>query len=187
MDQVDRHIGRNIGILAQMIHEISQQHTLDEASGGALSCNQLKILKAVAYGDAITVADLARLLHVSGAAASKNIERLVQLKMLARRRLPADRRRFRLELRPTGSELLDRYDRIGAAKVAHLMEHFDAAEKVVLLDCLRRVIRFSLADVRGAEMVCLQRSDHCDEDCVLKDSRHFCHAQKEVGTHVQPS
>ena len=187
MDQIDQHIGRHIGILAQMIHEIGQRRTLEEASDGELSANQLKILKAVAYEDAVTVADLAHLLRVSGAAASKNIECLVRRKMLSRHRLPDDRRRFRLVLRPAGREFLARYDSIGAAKVAHLMENFDAAEKSVLLECLRRVIRFSLADVPGAEMVCLQRSDHCDEDCVLKDRRHFCHAQKEVGSHVQPS
>lgn len=187
MGLIDRHVGENIRILAQVISEVCQHHTLEEASAGSLSTNQLKILKIADHRSDCTVADIARLLHVSSAAASKNIERLVRMDMVFRQRLPDDRRRFNLELRPAGRALLKRYDEIGAGKLAKLMDHFDPAEKEVLLDLLRRVIRFTLADEQDAEMVCLQCAGRCGDDCVLTDSQGSCQALKEVGDHVQPS
>ena len=63
MSQIDQHVGQNIRILAQVVQEVCQHHTLEEASGGALTVNQLKILKIVDHGGAVAVADIARLLE----------------------------------------------------------------------------------------------------------------------------
>jgi len=187
MDRIDQLVGQNIRILAQVISEICQHHTLVEASDGVVTDNQLQILKILKHHSDFAVGEIARLLRISGAAASKNIERLVQLDMVSRQRLAGDRRRFHLELLPAGRGLLDRYDRIGAAKLEKLMDHFDAAEKEQLLDLLQRVIRFTLADEKDAEMVCLQCAGSCGDDCVLNDSQGACYAPKEIGDHVQPS
>ncbi len=187
MDRVDQQVGQNIRILAQVITEICQHHTLEEASEGVVTDNQLKILKILKHHSDFAVGEIGRLLRISSAAASKNIERLVQLEMVSRQRLADDRRRFHLELLPSGIELLDRYDQISSAKLQNLMNHFETAEKEVLLDLLRRVIRFTLADEKDAELVCLQCAGRCGEDCVLDESQGSCHAPKEVDDHVQPS
>lgn len=177
MSELDRQLGQNLSILAQVFADICQAHTLEEASEGAISSNQFKILKIVANRSDFAVSEIGRLLHVSAAAASKNIERLVQMGMVSRTPLPGDRRRIHLEILPEGQNMLDRYDEIASGKLERLLSHFEPAEKKTLLDLLRRVITFTLADERDAEVVCLQCAGDCGEECVISQSQGSCYAK----------
>jgi DNA-binding MarR family transcriptional regulator len=177
MSSIDRPLGQNISILAQVIADVCQPHTLDQASNGALSSNQYKVLKIVANRQDFAVGEIARMLHVSPAAASKIIERLVQMGMVSRSPLPGDRRRIHLELLGEGKVLLHRYDTIAEGKLGTMLSHFEEGEKEVLLDLLRRVIQHILADERDAELVCLQCAGECGEECVISQSQGTCSAK----------
>jgi DNA-binding MarR family transcriptional regulator len=192
MNQIDRQVGQNISILAHIVADVCEGHTLDEASEGSLTVNQFKILKILAHQSDFAVGEIARLLQISSAAASKNIERMVQLGLVARTPLAGDRRRLHLELLPPARGLLGRYDEISATKLQRLLSNFSGDEKQALLGLLRRVIQFTLADERDAELVCLQCAGNCGSDCVIKVSQGSCYAHTnpslhQEGAHAQSS
>jgi DNA-binding MarR family transcriptional regulator len=192
MNQIDRQVGQNISILAHIVADVCEGHTLADASEGLLSGNQFKILKILAHQSDFAVSEIARLLQVSSAAASKNIERLVKLGLVSRQPLADDRRRLHLTLMPNAVALLARYDQISADKLSRLLSNFEPGEKETLRDLLRRVIQFTLADERDAELVCLQCAGNCGTECVIKTSQGSCYAHSnpsshQEGTHAQSS
>ncbi|HOX27010.1 MAG TPA: MarR family transcriptional regulator [Candidatus Krumholzibacteria bacterium] len=167
MARLDRHVSQNIGILAQVVADICQRSTLDEACGGTLSRNQFTILRILTARREVTIGRIARILGVSNAAASKNVDRLVRLGFVDRLATPGDRRRFAIALLPAGRAIVAGYDRIMAEKQSRLLENFTIEEKETLLDLLRRVIQHTLADDQDVDLVCFQCAGECGDECVL--------------------
>lgn len=180
MSTLDQQVGAQITILAQVIADVCQQHTLDEASDGEISRNQFRILKIANNGNDLPASEIARIIQISTAAASKNIDRLVALGLITREPVPADRRRHRLTLTDAGHGLLQRYDDISATKLHSMLSNFTDDEKTALTGLLQRVLRFTLADERDAELVCLQCGGTCGEECVLKDCSGSCYSPNNL-------
>ena len=174
MGNLDKELSENIRIMAMVVGDICHRSTLQKASPVDLTRNQFTILKVLSTDGDFQISDLARLLDISNAAISKNIDRLEQLAMVARQAKPDDRRSLELILLEEGFEVLNEFDRILGEKQKHLMEQFSDQEKVSLLDMMKRVITFTLAGEQDTEVICLQCRGNCGDSCVIESCKGLC-------------
>jgi DNA-binding MarR family transcriptional regulator len=185
MNRLDRSLAENIRIMALVVSEICQRSTLAAASESRLTSNQFTILKVLAGDQDFQISDLARLMDISPAAVSKNIDRLEQLNLVARRTHPEDRRSLELVLLGDGLAVLDRFDGILAGKQEQLLDQFDEAEKEILVDLLRRVITYTLSAEQNTELICLQCGGNCGDNCVVESTLGPC-SIKNKAREIQP-
>ena len=174
MNRLDISLSENIRIMALVVTEIYLRSTLKMATGSQLTTNQFTILRALSSGQNFQLTGLARLLDISNAAVSKNIDRLEHLELVARRAHPGDRRSLELVLLEDGRNVLDRFDGILTEKQKHLVEHFSDQEKELLIDMLRRIITSTLSEEQNTELICLQCGGNCGDNCVVETTAGPC-------------
>ena len=174
MAKLDRELSENIRIMAMVVGDICHRSTLQKASPINLTRNQYTILKILSTEGDFQISDLAKLLDISNAAISKNIDRLEQLGLVARQTKPDDRRSLELILLDKGLGILNEFDRILGEKQKHLMEQFSLQEKENLLDMVKRVIIFTLAGEQNTEVICLQCGGNCGDSCVIESCKGLC-------------
>jgi len=178
MTTLDRVLGENLTILAQLVCDVGQRHALAQASDDSLSRNQFAILKVLCTEPTIKVGELARLLNISCAAASKNVDRLHHLDLVERLAKPEDRRGLDVVLLPRGRAVVEEYGRIAEVTQAAQFAHFAPEEKEQLLVCLRRIIRATLAQESSPDMICLLCEGHGAATCAVRESKGIClHAE----------
>jgi len=174
MSDLDQELSVNIRIMAQVIGDICHRSTLQLASPIHLTLNQFSILRILTTDGDFQISALAKLLDISSAAVSKNIDRLEQLSLVARQTKPEDRRSLEIILLEDGLEVLQEFDRILGEKQEHLMDQFSRQEKEDLLDLMKRVIRFTLAEEQDTDLICLQCGGKCGDSCVIESCKGLC-------------
>lgn len=174
MEKLDKTLGENLRIMALVIADICHRSTLNMACPIHLTRNQFTILKILATDGNFQISDLAKLLDISNAATSKNIDRLEQLGLVARQAKPEDRRSFEIVLLDDGREIVREYERILDFKQQHVIDQFTQEEKTALLDMIRRIIRFTLAEEQDTDVICLQCGGNCGDSCVIEFSKGTC-------------
>ena len=174
MSGIDAILRENIRIMAQVITEVCQRSTRKQVCADPLSRNQFYILKILATSGAFLISELAAILDISPAAASKNIERLEQLGLVGRQLRPDDRRSHEIRILEPGRQIVAKFDQVTAQKQAPLLAQFTEEEKILLLDLLRRIVRFTVAADQKTDLICLQCGGHCGDDCVVNSSRGPC-------------
>ncbi len=174
MTSLDRELGQNIKIMAQVIGDICHRSTLASATPINLTSNQFTILQILSTGGEFQISDLARLLDISNAAISKNIDRLEHLNLVVRQTKPGDRRSLDIILLGEGFNILRNYDQIHATKQELLLEQFSDPEKMALLDLVKKVVIYTLAGEQDTELLCLQCGGSCGENCVIESCKGLC-------------
>lgn len=174
MENLDRTLRENIRIMAQVITEVCQRNTRHEVTDQPLSRNQFYILNILAKSGPFPISELARILDISAAAASKNMDRLEKLGYVGRSVHKTDRRSTEIKLLPPGRALIDEFDRVTDQKQRPMMENFTEEEKILLLDMLRRIVRYTLADQHRSDLICLQCGSTCGNDCAVTDLAGDC-------------
>jgi len=174
MGSLDRELSENIRIMSQVIGDICHRSTLQMASPINLTRNQFTILRILSTDGDFQISDLARLLDISSAAVSKNIDRLEHVGLAARQAKPEDRRSLEIILLEDGLAILREFDRILGEKQKHLMDQFSRREKEDLLNLVKRVIIFTLAEEQDTEVICLQCGGNCGDSCVIESCKGLC-------------
>ena len=174
MSDIDRILRENIRITAQVITEVCQRNTRKHVCDPPLSRNQYYLLNILATSGHFLISDLARILDIIPAAASKNIDRLEQMKLVERRAMPEDRRSMEVCLLPTGRAIVEEFDRITAEKQVPLMAQFTHEEKEVLLDLLKRIVKYTVNENQNTELICLQCGGACGDTCAVDDGTGPC-------------
>lgn len=171
MDRLDTSLSENIRILAQVIHETCQGNTRRDACPYPLTRNQLSILRMLAFTGDMQILEIARTLEISNAAVSKNIDRLEEWGLVSRGSCPQDRRCSEVKLNDQGRSVVSAYDSLLDRKQQSLMDQFTREEKFLLLDFVRRVIRFTLAAELDASTVCPRCGGRGGNDCLVCNSK----------------
>ena len=174
MSELDSVLQENIRIMAQVVTEICQRNTRKQASDIPLSRNQCYILKILATSGEFLISELARILDMSPAAASKNIDRLEQLGLVVRQAHSGDRRSLEVKLQDKGRQIVEEVTQITVRKMGPLMAQFSEAEKTQLLGYLQRVVKYTLADENNTDLICLQCGGRCGDECVVQAGRGAC-------------
>lgn len=174
MSEIDGILRENIRIMAQVITEVCQRSTRKLVCPSPLSRNQYYILNILATSGEFLISDLARILDISPAAVSKNIDRMEQLNLVQRRARPGDRRSLEVFLLPEGKAIVDEFNRVTEKKQRPLMAQFTSEEKIVLLDLLQRIVKFTVDPEHKTELICLQCGGACGPNCVVEGGAGPC-------------
>jgi DNA-binding MarR family transcriptional regulator len=176
----------NAHIFSSVIRELMKRY-LREAGNGEITYSQLRLLKLVALARAETVRDVAALLGISSAAASKTVDKLVRRGVLRRDAEPGDRRVTRLSLTETGEELLESYDDAWAGAMREIFNQFSSEDVRRTTDLLALLSTHIVHEGPfPGEDYCFRCGIYFPEHCLLRDlSRRTCYYhryRRENGT-----
>lgn len=182
-DKTTRQIAEYSRILTQLLSDVQELNYLAEQTKGLLSKTQLKVLKILSVSGQYTVSEIADVLHFSRAAASKNIEKLVRLKLVKRRITRRDRRVLEVSLTAAGQEIVDRFDKWRRRRQYKALDHFSRIQKDKLLELLKIYVHYSLACEKNIEIICLQCNDSIAELCLLDGDKELCRLCERLNKH----
>lgn len=158
----------SVRVFSQGVRIVVEEPLLGKLVGGRLTFPQYKLLRLVAGTDGHSIGEVATILGVSSAAASKGVDKLVRRKLLRRTEGKLDRRAMHLSLTRLGQRAVTSYERTRDAKMLGVFEATPAAvlrRAIALLDGLSA----SLVD-HGAdpEDLCLQCGIYFPDKCVVR-------------------
>lgn len=143
-------------VFSKAVSSLVEDGILQGSGDRRLTAAQVTVLKLIHHSGSRTLSELAELLDVSAAAASKSVDRLARRKLLARREAKTDRRLTELTLTRLGRDVLKRYESSKTDLLARAFEQFTPEE----LESAAQVIdRLSAALLRGSgksEAICLR-------------------------------
>lgn len=158
-------------VFSRALINIVEEEALHEATQAPLTPTQVTALKLVAQADAKTLGDLAALLGVSNAAASKLVDRLVRRDLLMRRQGRLDRREMSLSLTTSGHDLLARYEALKTVMLTRTFEEFSPEELRRAAGLLTKLSTIILRQSRRPEEPCLQCYMYARQGCVARGVR----------------
>lgn len=177
-------LARYCHIFSSAVHEVLEAQLLREVCRQPLSVSQLHLLKLIALNGLHQVGEAAEFLGVSAPAATKNIEKLVQLGLLRRRPSRRDRRVQLLAVTARGRQLVERYERHKDECLRRVLDGFADQEVEQFTQLLRRfaVGLFSARPVEGG--FCLRCAAHIEKDCPVGQLQGGCPYERQRRTHV---
>lgn len=166
----------NAHIFSSVIRELMKRY-LHETGNGEITYSQLRLLKLVGLARAETVRDVAALLGISSAAASKTVDRLVRHGVLRRDEEPGDRRVTRLSLTDSGEELLESYDDAWTGAMREIFDQFSREDVRRTADLLALLSTHIVHEGPfPGEDYCFRCGIYFPEHCLLRDlSRRTCY------------
>ena len=167
-------IAENTLILSQIIQNICEKNCLKQSSPDFLTKTQFTILKILCATGSCSVSELANVLHISRAAASKNIEILVKNKFVSRKVIKEDRRTVVIELLNGGISVIKKYDSLRLENQERILKKFSANEKKEFAKLLDKYILLYLENETNADLICLQCDGRIGEECSLGKHKSNC-------------
>ena len=131
------------------------------------------------------VGGVADFLGVSAPAATKNVDKLERLGLVARQPAVGDRRALLITVLPAGRRLVEDYERVKATRVDAMLASFAAEEVAVFSELLER-FSVSLLERGSAEQtMCLRCSAYIKSGCPVGAVRGGCPYIRIRGHHVR--
>jgi len=172
---------RNLHIFSSIVREILELRPLQDASGVSMTLSQLNFLRAAALDGERQVGEVAGLLGVSAAAATKSIDKLERLGLVARNPSKGDRRATLLTVSSKGKRLLHKYEGLKAERLDPALEEFTDQELDRMTLLLERLSLSLLgADYSGNEF-CLRCGAYIEESCWVGERGGGCPYQRAFG------
>ena len=172
-------------IFAAAVQEILELKLLKEVSADPLTLSQFHLLKLISLNGRHQVGEVADFLGVSAPAASKNIDKLERLGLLARAQSQGDRRATLLSSSRKGRQLVERYEARKAQRLTPVLESFTTKD---LRQLSRLLERFSLALIDSEETedgLCFRCSAYFDDNCPVTRLHEACPYQKVRQSRVE--
>ncbi len=165
-------------IFASAVRDLLELKILREVTDAPLTLPQFHLLKLISLNGSHQVGEVAQFLGVSPPAATKNIDKLEGLGLVARSRSTADRRATLLASSRKGRQLVKRYEALKEERLEPILDGFSEKE---LAQFSRLLERFSLLLIKqedSGEGLCLRCSAYYDEACPVNHLRDGCPYQK---------
>jgi DNA-binding MarR family transcriptional regulator len=140
---------------------------LEELTGNALTFAQLKLLRLVARRGTLSVSDVAAVLGVSTAAASKAVDRLVRSGYLNRAASPDDRRALRVTVTGEAGALLAAYEHSTAESLIGRLGDTPPSALRRLADELSRLA--AAIGTKAGDGMCFRCGIYFRDRCLLRD------------------
>jgi len=161
-------------VLRSLLREFLEEDFLGQVCEHRLTRSQFCFLKLIAANSELQVGELARSIGVSAAAASKNLDKLERLGLVARGVSSEDRRAILLSASPEGLRLVRDYERHKAAQLAPVIETLGAEKTGQLCDLLEEVCSGMLTRVENPRETCLRCAGYYRPDCVFEKYQGEC-------------
>ena len=170
----DSLIDEKMRILANLTRHFLESLYLPHASNHELTQLQLFILKIVQSSGAATGSQVARLLGITRAAASQNIEYLVNKNLVIRQEGIYDRRSKMIILTNEGQKAIEKFDQICQYNRQFILSTFSEEEKDQLNKLLNKYIINSLEIDKNLALYCLECGKEYDKGCPIKKHTKIC-------------
>jgi len=174
ISDADRNLSELLRILSFIVTDICEQQFMEEASSIPLSKNQHYILKMLANSSPFNLSDLANILSVSNAAIGKNIDKLVQFKLVTRKFSKKDRRTAEISITQNGKDIVEEYIKLKIEKQVEIFNKYTLKEKKEFSNYLRSFIGNTLHEDMDTDILCLQCDGFCGDDCIIKEVNGTC-------------
>jgi len=165
-------------IFASAMRDLLELKVLRDVTDAPLTLSQFHLLKLISLNGTHQVGDVAQFLGVSAPAATKNIDKLERLGLVARRSSTEDRRATLLASSPKGRRLVQRYDALKTERLEPVLEGFSEQELAQLARLLERFSLRLIGQEDGGEGLCLRCSAHFQDVCPVNHLRDGCPYQK---------
>lgn len=161
-------------IFSSAVREILESRYLDAVSKHPLTLPQFHLLKLIGLNGQHQVGEVAEFLGVSAPAASKNIDRLESLGLVARAPCEEDRRATLLSASPKGRDLIRRYEEVKERRLAPVLAKFESAEIDRLSDLLERFSVLLFEHEKAGDSFCLRCAAYCRVGCPIGEVLGHC-------------
>lgn len=174
IDKIDRNLSEMLRISSFIVTDICERQFMMEATSIPLSQNHYYILKMLDSTEPFNLSKMAKILSVSNAAIGKNIDKLVQYKLVTRRFTKTDRRSAKIAITQKGQDILQKYQQLKIEKQVEIFKRFSKADKKKFTDYLRSFVQNTLHEDMDTDILCLQCNGFCGENCVVKQKMGTC-------------
>ena len=165
---------RNAHIFSRLVRRIFEEGYLNRATRGAVTFDQLNILKFLALPGTHFVKDVSIFLNASFAAASKAVTRLEKKGVVRTARCGHDRRAQQIEVTAKGHSLIRRYERLKASRVKGMLRGCDSG---AISRGLEGGIAMLLKDRPMAGNPCLGCGAYYAKSCVARAHGQKCRCE----------
>ena len=165
-------------IFASAVRDLLEVKVLRAVTDDPLTLPQFHLLKLISLNGTHQVGEVAQFLGVSPPAATKNIDKLERLGLVARSPSTDDRRATLLASSAKGRRLVKSYDALKEERLEPVLDSFSKEE---LGQFTRLLERFSLQLIRQEDSgkgLCLRCSAYYDDVCPVNHLRDGCPYQK---------
>ncbi|MFH1566364.1 MAG: MarR family transcriptional regulator [Gemmatimonadota bacterium] len=161
-------------VFASTVQEIMGEKYLRETAEGEVSLPQFELLRLIERNGNHQVRQIASFMGVSQAAASKNVDKLVRLGLVARVVQESDRRAVSLSLTSRGRNIIRRYEALKAEKLTRVLGGFSDAEVEAISLGLQKVAHRILAEEGDSHTICMKCSAYYVDHCPLRGVTEGC-------------
>ena len=148
--------------------EAAEAQLWREVGNRQLSIQQVKLLRLVRNSGTHTVGDIAALLGISNAAASKAVDKLVKLMLLRRGESEADRRAIHLSLTSAGRRALGIYEEAIQSRLTKILAPHSTEELERIIEMLDRLSVEIVRHDAGPDPLCVQCGIYFADKCILR-------------------
>ncbi len=174
ISDADRNLSELLRISSFIVTDICEQQFMEDATTIPLSKNQFYILKILSNSSPFNLSDLAKILSVSNAAIGKNIDKLVQYKLVRRRFRRKDRRTAKVSITQEGQEIVKNYNDLKIEKQVEIFKKFSKKDKKNFTNYLKLFIQNTLHEDMDTDILCLQCNGFCGENCIVEETNGTC-------------
>jgi DNA-binding MarR family transcriptional regulator len=171
--EIYRHFLHHTHIFASTVREILEEKYLRQTTSLEVTVPQFNLLKLIAHNGNHQVGELATFLGVSQAAASKNVDKLVRLKLVTREIQQNDRRAASLSLTHKGKTIIQKYEALKEEKLRQVLGNLSTAELDTLMQGLEKVAHLILQQELDRSK-CMRCNAYYMGACALKSLCGAC-------------
>jgi DNA-binding MarR family transcriptional regulator len=165
-------------IFASAVRDLLELKVLREATADPLTLPQFHLLKLISLNGSHQVGEVAQFLGVSPPAATKNIDKLEGLGLVARSPSTDDRRATLLASSRKGRALVKRYETLKEKRLEPVLDGFSEKELDQMTQLLERFSLRLISQEDTGEGLCMRCSAYYDEACPVNHLRNGCPYQK---------
>lgn len=147
---------------------------LSKADLTPLTENQFSILNILKIAGPLLVSEVANLMQLTRAAASKNIDKLVTQKLVARKIVAKDRRTVNVSLLKSGEIIVDKFEENRIKKQNVALNSLSSKERVQLRELLVKYVNQCLAQEDDLGQICLECRGSLVNRCILENHNIEC-------------
>lgn len=174
ISKTDRNLSELLRISSFIVNEICEKQFMEDATILQLSKNQFYILKMLSNSSPFNLSDLAKILSVSNAAIGKNIDKLVQYKLVRKRFRKIDRRTAKVSITQEGQKIVENYNDLKIEKQVEVFKKFSKKDKEKFTNYLKSFVQNTLHEDMDTDILCLQCNGSCGENCIVKETKGTC-------------
>jgi DNA-binding MarR family transcriptional regulator len=118
---------RVVGIFDTLMHRLMATHA-PELSAIEMTMSQTKAMYLVVASGPMRMSELAARVGVTNSTATGQVDRLVELGLLARHEDPADRRQVVVSATAHGAEILERFRELNSRRMREMLARIEASD-----------------------------------------------------------